>query len=216
MWIFVAIVVIIIIVAVAAGKSDSGTTTGQSGHHSHYQFIDEDDEGKRSAGKEGEEIVANVLCGVCREGEDMYWRNVNIECDGEQSEIDHLILTEYGLYAIESKNFSSKWPVYGEDKGEWYSDEDDGRKPQKNPVAQANRQARILRKILRDYGADIYVNAYAMLAYDNYMGNSQHVLKSRKDADQTIHKGYQGKPLESAQYEKVASVLTNNLGEREF
>ncbi|MBO4770358.1 MAG: NERD domain-containing protein [Clostridia bacterium] len=225
-WIIIVIIAVIVIIA-AASSSGSGEQHGDynnlfagyssSAHDAKKRSIYEDAE-VREAGKEGEEIVANVLRGVCRDG-DMYWRNVNIECDGRKSEIDHLILTEYGLFAIESKNYSAKGEVYGEDGDhEWimYKPEYGEKKPQTNPVKQAQRQAGILGKILKRYGAGVYVNPYAALVYDNYKGNSEKVLRNRRQADRAIHTGYNDKPLPRDRYEKVASVLTNNLGEREF
>ena len=102
-----------------------------------------------TAGKVGEKAVAGRLD---RLPKDQYrvLNNVTIPTPKGSSQIDHLVVSVYGIFVIETKNYSG-W-IYGGEHAEYWTQNIYGNKYQLyNPILQNAGHVRALRRILKDY-----------------------------------------------------------------
>lgn len=132
----------------------------------------------------GETMVSGILDLLPRDYEVL--ENVSIQFGERQAEIDFLILSEYGVWIIEVKNY--KGYIYGDVKdskwrqekissgGNTYSSEI------KNPVKQVNRQLSILKQKLKENGINAYINVAVIFpsASELYV-NADNVYSSNSD-----------------------------------
>lgn len=103
-----------------------------------------------SRGKAGEKVVASKLN---RLPKDQYrvLNNVTIPTPKGSSQIDHLVVSIYGIFVIETKNYSG-W-IYGGEHAEYWTQNIYGNKYQLyNPILQNAGHVRALRRALKDYG----------------------------------------------------------------
>lgn len=102
-----------------------------------------------SKGKIGEKVVAGKLE---RLPKDQYriLNNVMIPTPQGSSQIDHLVVSIYGLFVIETKNYNG-W-IYGSEHTEYWTQNIFGNKYQLyNPILQNAGHVRALRRILQKY-----------------------------------------------------------------
>ncbi len=102
-----------------------------------------------SKGKVGEKVVAGKLD---RLPKDQYrvLNNVTIPTPKGSSQIDHLVVSLYGIFVIETKNYNG-W-IYGGEYAEYWTQNIYGNKYKiYNPILQNAGHVRALRRVLKDY-----------------------------------------------------------------
>lgn len=72
-----------------------------------------------SKGKVGEFIVKLCYRIVLPRRKFKLYNNIILEHDGRSSQIDHLIISQYGIYVIETKNYSGR--IYGNETSEQFT-----------------------------------------------------------------------------------------------
>lgn len=100
-------------------------------------------------GKVGESIVSNKLD---RLPNDQYkiLNNVTIPTPKGSSQIDHLVISVFGIFVLESKNYKG-W-IYGGEHSEYWTQNIYGKKYQLyNPILQNDGHVRALRRVLKEY-----------------------------------------------------------------
>ncbi|NJN57182.1 MAG: NERD domain-containing protein, partial [Leptolyngbyaceae cyanobacterium SL_5_9] len=112
------------------------------------QFVAEDKFAK--AGKAAEERMAHYLNRAFKNDEKVrVFNGIRLEKDQDAAQIDHLILSQYGIIIVESKSVTSE--VYINQHGEWSRKFDGKLRGMPSPVLQAKRQGEFLREFLNDY-----------------------------------------------------------------
>ena len=161
------------------------------------------------AGRRGEKEARAAIAGILRDGEHLI-SNVQISFDGRPAELDNVIVSKYGVFIIEIKNYVGR--IIGEeDDYEWekYKVTEAGNiyeKNVRNPIKQVKRQVYILANYLRSRGADVWVTGYAFLIHDNSPVNSAYILSDIEDIDKALHtKGKTTLPENTV--EKIAGIL---------
>lgn len=120
---FIFIVIVILFILSITKKTGDGTT------HSKETFIDEavdlDTESKDSTihstvkGHQGEEIVTDILNRLGREKYSIYDDLYVPTQDGKSTQIDHIVTSPYGIFVIETKNYSG-W-IFGNEKSRYWT-----------------------------------------------------------------------------------------------
>lgn len=100
------------------------------------------------AGEEAERQMAHYLQRAFRKRDDCFVINdLRISHDGEQAQIDHLIVSPYGLVIIESKSCHST--IIVDEFSRWARTFNGKPEGMQSPVLQAEEQGRILKELLR-------------------------------------------------------------------
>ena len=102
-----------------------------------------------SKGKVGEKVVARKLD---RLPKDQYrvLNNVTLPTPKGSSQIDHLVVSIFGIFVIETKNYNG-W-IYGGEHAEYWTQNIYGNKYQLyNPILQNSGHVRALRRVLKDF-----------------------------------------------------------------
>ena len=147
---------------------------------------------EKRAGRLGEVLVSNLIRNILND-DDCLLTNTKLKVDGQETELDNLIINSHGLYIIEVKNYNGI--LYGdEDDFEWtrikiteagYSYVSQVR----NPIKQVNRQVYILSQFLKKQGFHIWIEGYVVLVRDNCPFNSPQVLHNKEEIESAIHQG---------------------------
>lgn len=165
--------------------------------------------GERRYGRRGEQIAADIIRKVLR-GDDVLYRNVSISFEGKPTELDTVVVNQYGVFIIEVKNYKGR--LYGnEDDFEWQKYKDDGygntfEMRVKNPIKQVKRQTYILAQYLNYYGAKVWVEGYALLIHGNSPVKSRYILSSVEEIDAAIHT-YPKRPPDHHTIARVKDLL---------
>ncbi len=172
-----AVLVLAVIIIVIAVRSRHGTG-----------FIYES--GEKRAGRLGEEIASDAISQILRE-DDHLFTNVSISYQDKQTELDNVIVSKYGVFIIEVKNY--KGTLAGnENDYEWVklkttSAGNTYEKTVRNPIRQVRRQIYILARYLAYYGAKVWVKGYVMLLRGNSPVDSDYILHNIEEVDRAIH-----------------------------
>jgi len=103
---------------------------------------------RRKAGEEAEKQMAFYLQRAFRKRDDCFVINdLSITHDGEQAQIDHLIVSPYGLVIIESKSCHST--IIVDEFNRWARTFNGKPEGMQSPILQAEEQGRILKELLR-------------------------------------------------------------------
>lgn len=167
-----AIVVAIILIATSKRHKDSSR---KNLYHSRTYF----------KGAFGEYRVESVL-GKTIEGTQYVINNYTIVNDGKSSQIDHIFVNKFGIFVIETKNFSGQ--IYGSDEQlEWTQVLNYGKIKNKiyNPVKQNASHVYKIRSILPNYP----IRSLVVFVKDNVENiNSSTVIPLSK-LRQTVNSG---------------------------
>ena len=178
----IAAIIAIVAIAVAGSNNVNYTYTGT--------VFEPAESEQRRAGRYGERVATDLIKRALRE-DDRLFTNVRIEYDGKFAELDNVIVSSYGVFIIEVKNYKGR--LYGnEDDYEWEKYKDDGygntfEKKVKNPIKQVKRQIYLLAKYLEYYGPRVWVEGYALLIHGNSPVESRNMLSNSDDIDRAIH-----------------------------
>lgn len=117
-----------------------------------------------STGLLGEEIVSNTL--DLLPDEYTVINNIPINYNGKQAEIDSLIISKYGLFIVETKNYQGD--IIGKVTDEnWIQKKKSsgGRvyeNKMRNPVKQVKFQTYLLSSMLKEHGIHCWINPYVV------------------------------------------------------
>ena len=137
--------------------------------------------------------------------------NVKLKADGQETELDNLIINSHGLYIIEVKNYNGT--LYGdEDDFEWarikITDAGYSYVSQvKNPIKQVNRQIYILSQFLKKHGFRIWIEGFVLLVRDNSPVISPQVLHDAEEVDSAIHRDVKN-VLDDAAKDRLIRLLS--------
>lgn len=166
---------------------------------------------RRLAGERGEEVVTAEIKRVKRK-DDYLFTNVKISFKGKRTECDNIIINNFGVFIIETKNYSGSLSG-NENDDEWveckYDDYGDilEEKNVKNPIKQVRRQIDILSKYLKHNGLRAWIDGYVIFIHDNSPVDSKYIIPfKRAEIDRVIHT--QGKnKLTNEQVKKISGVI---------
>lgn len=103
-----------------------------------------------SKGKAGEKTVSRKL-GRLPKDEYMVLNDVMLPTAGGSTQIDHLVISLYGIFVIETKNYSG-W-IYGGEYSEYWTQNIYGNKYRLyNPILQNAGHIRVLKRLLSEFG----------------------------------------------------------------
>ena len=167
----------------------SGNSNGDS-YHSQTTYDWEPTPEYKRVGMQGEATAVRATMSILR-GNDRLFTNVHIQYDGKETELDSVIVNEYGVFIIEVKNYVG-YITGSEDDYDWikYKKTDAGNtyeKTVRNPIKQVKRQIYILARYLEYYGSKVWVRGYVILINGNSPVKSEYILWSIQDIDRTIH-----------------------------
>lgn len=104
-------------------------------------------------GRDGERIVAEKLENV--EGKKYVVNNIMINDNGKSRQIDHILISEHGIFIIETKNFAGA--IYGKETStEWKQYLNGKCFKFKNPIHQNYGHLEIVKSILHNITEEIY------------------------------------------------------------
>ncbi len=112
-------------------------------------------------GKLSEKLVENKLSNL--PGEYVMFNNVLFEGNGKSSQIDHIVVSPYGVFVIETKGYYG-W-ILGSENGEYWTQNIYGKKYKfYNPIFQNSGHIRFLSYLLKD----LYVPRFiSIIVFDN-------------------------------------------------
>lgn len=112
---------------------------------------------KHNRGKIGEKIVAKKLNSL--KGNNIVLNDLNLQIDGYKNQIDHLLITEQGIFNIETKNYYGMLII--DDNGKWVQQLSHTQNILSNTAIQSKLHRSTLKRILpNDYNIhDIIVLA---------------------------------------------------------
>lgn len=110
-------------------------------------------------GKEGE-LNVNLRLQLLPSEEYKVINNLLISIQGHTSQIDHVVMSEYGIFVIETKNYKG-W-IYGSANSEYWTQNIYGNKYQLyNPIKQNQGHIRALSRILPNLRPNLFVSIVA-------------------------------------------------------
>lgn len=158
-----------------------------------------------TAGRLGEKWATDVIKKVLQE-RDILLTNINIQYGDKVTELDNVVINQYGVFIIEVKNYSGTL-IGNEEDYQWTKRKRSGsgeiyEKQVRNPINQVKRQIYILAKYLREYGIDVWVEGYVFLIDNNSPVHSKNVLESYEDISRAIH----SKTVNSLSSKKILAI----------
>ena len=144
----------------------------------------------KSAGNKGEAYFNNMLKSILR-NDDVLIRNVCLQVNGKETEIDSLIINNNGIFIVEVKNYNGR--LYGDiDDFEWTKEKisPGGNvfyKQVKNPIKQIKRQTYILSQFLKENNIRIWISGYAYFINGNSPVDDESVIYDIDEFDRIIH-----------------------------
>jgi hypothetical protein len=112
-----------------------------------------------SKGALGEMRVAHILKKLPEESYTVI-NNLLIQNNGHTSQIDHIVISVYGIFVIETKTYKG-W-IYGGEKSEYWTQNIYGNKYQlRNPIRQNYGHIKALKNILHEYPDIPYISIIA-------------------------------------------------------
>ena len=144
----------------------------------------------KSAGNKGEAYFNNMLKSILR-NDDVLIRNVCLQVNGKETEIDSLIINNNGIFIVEVKNYNGR--LYGDiDDFEWTKEKisPGGNvfyKQVKNPIKQIKRQTYILSQFLKENNIRVWISGYAYFINGNSPVDDDCVINDIDELDRIIH-----------------------------
>ena len=162
---------------------------------------------RKTSGEMGEIVVAKRLKKLDKEKYHVI-NNLLLQNNGYSSQIDHVVVSVYGVFVIETKNFSGD--IYGGPNSEMWTQNIYGSKSQfMNPIQQNQGHITALKKTLGD---NIRVPFYNIVLFSEYADVKADACKGVYYFHQIIHviEGYSeevmSQDLVDRIYEKLLSV----------
>lgn len=165
----------------------------------------------KSAGNKGEAYFNNMLKSILR-NDDVLIRNVCLQVNGKEAEIDSLIINNNGIFIVEVKNYNGR--LYGDiDDFEWTKEKisPGGNvfyKQVKNPIKQIKRQTYILSQFLKENNIRIWISGYAYFINGNSPVDDESVIDDIDELDRIIHTT-SGKQYDERLINRAIEALTD-------
>lgn len=164
-------------------------------------------------GKKGE-LNVNLRLQLLPSEEYKVFNNLLISSHGHTSQIDHVVVSEYGIFVIETKNYKG-W-IYGSDNSEYWTQNIYGNKYQLyNPIKQNQGHIKALGRILTDIHPNLFISIVAF--------SRQATLKNRY-LDNVVYwnqinrviRSYSQKHMSAEQVQRAYSTLleANNTSKK--
>lgn len=145
---------------------------------------------ERKCGRLGEEYAARMIESILN-GKDHLLSNITVSFDQKNTELDNVIVNEYGIFIIEVKNYNGQLVgSVGDYEWQKYHTTDAGNtyvKAVKNPIKQVKRQIYILSNYLKQHNINVWINGYVLLLHNNSPVDSEFILADVSDIDRVIH-----------------------------
>ncbi|MCO6026149.1 NERD domain-containing protein [Prevotella cerevisiae] len=157
-----------------------------------------------SKGKIGEEKMAVLLKLLPKEY--VVLNNVIISNGESMAQIDHVVVSPYGIFVIETKNYKG-W-IFGKDYYKQWTQNIYGKKYKfYNPVKQNETHVRALRKLLYQFGGISYISIIAFSSKTSLFVESEeayvtHILKVN-----SIIKDYIIKQVSTEHVEQIVQLI---------
>ena len=144
----------------------------------------------RRAGREAEHYATGIIQQALNE-DDVLLTNVEVEYDGQRTELDNVIINKYGVFIIEVKYYSGEL-TGDEDDYEWIKQHESYggniyEKTVKNPIKQVKRQVYILSKVFNYYGIRAWIEGYVYMVENNSPVDSEYILNNTGEIRMAIH-----------------------------
>ena len=150
---------------------------------SHHQLSEHLSKQER-AGKQGERYFNRIIYKYLHD-EDIMLSNVKLN-RGRQAELDTVIITHYGVFIFEVKNYSGVL-IGKEDDDQWIQQTKYKTIKLRNPIIQLNREMDILEEYLNYKGYYECVYGYVYMINHNAPIDSNFILNDIHQADSIIH-----------------------------
>ena len=186
----IALIAVIVIVAIYVSSGDQGghdsntTELGEKPGFIENLFTPEE----KRAGNRGEAKATRIIQSVLR-SDDWLFTHFKIDSNGRRSEMDDIVVNQYGVFIIEVKDWNgtitgeeedSNWKQY---KTTYQTYEN----VRKNPIKQVNDQIYALKEYLKDNGINVWVSGYVLMLQGNSPVRSERVLNNTTEIDRVIH-----------------------------
>lgn len=163
----------------------------------------------KAAGNAGEDSAASAIKRILQEG-DQCFRNVSIQHDGQETELDFLIINRNGVFIIEVKNYSGE--IIGKEGDRYWEKTKTSQggneyvKRIENPIPQIKREERILGQFLRSEKIRVWVKGYVYFIRCNRPFRNRYLLNTGNDIDREIHQETD-RPLSEKKIEQIIEAL---------
>ena len=164
---------------------------------------------ERRAGRQGEKFASGIIEEIL-DNTDVLLSNVHITYNGEQTELDNVIINNIGVTVVEVKNWFGE--LFGEeDDPEWIQNKTSSgggviQQTVRNPILQVKRQVRILSEILADNSVTADVKGFVFFVNMNSPVASEYILTTQEDIDRAIHSKRE-KTLSDGEVEMVTGII---------
>ncbi|MBP3253646.1 MAG: NERD domain-containing protein [Bacteroidales bacterium] len=143
-YIILGILVIVFVLFAAGGKKRTSTKKKGKAAEQYYKTVTY---GKKSGlkGMQGEDIIQEKLSELSQNY--TVFNDVYVKVNGHSVQIDHVIISVYGIFVIETKNYTGS--IYGTDDAEYWSKYIHGNEYKfRNPLKQNYYHVKSLQDIL--------------------------------------------------------------------
>lgn len=159
---------------------------------------------RHSKGKIGEMRVSGILSRLPR-NEYLIINNLLISSHGHTSQIDHVLVSVYGIFVIETKNYKG-W-IYGSASSEYWTQNIYGNKYQLyNPIKQNQGHIKALSRILTDIHPNLFISIVAFSRQatlkNRYLDNVVYWNQINK-----VIRSYSQKRMSTEQVQRAYSTL---------
>lgn len=194
--IVVGIILVFLILVIAIAKANPSSSEFESP--------------EKQAGIQGEKTAVKMIRSILS-FEDYQFNNINISYNDKTTEIDNIIVNQYGVFIIEVKNYTGKiigtekdynWQKYKTtNAGNTYFTTID------NPVKQVNRQIYILSHYLKEHGINVWKEGYILFLQNNSPIKNKMILHNKDEINNAVHT-YSKKKLNSKTIESIIVTLS--------
>ena len=151
--------------------------------------LDEDAIEQKAAGDWGEQETLERIKSIKKRG-DYLIQNIPVSFNGEETELDILIVNHNGVFIIEVKYYHGE--LFGNETDEKWIEykvfpTGEEEKFVKNPISQVKWQAGMLGKRLRSEGIQVWTEGFVYLVDENSPVKSRFVLNNVWQINKTIH-----------------------------
>jgi hypothetical protein len=167
---------------------------------------EEQEEKIKKAGEEGEKQVAYAL-GWLDKDRFKTFNNIRLAAGGESQEFDSVVVGEYAIFNIETKNYVGDLEI--DSDGNWYRITHGGKRGMQNPVFQVQRHNKVLNDLLQ--GKYPIVDLIVWANIESVIYGIENSLVKLVKVDQLVHfiDNYKGdRRLSKDEREQIISAMT--------
>ncbi len=164
---------------------------------------------EREMGRQGERFATGLIREILTT-EDQLLTNVYLSVRGKETELDNVIINDYGVTIIEVKNYIGEiagdvedyeWLITSTSAMGYFS-----QKMVKNPIVQVRRQIKIVSALLEENGIHAPIRGYTFLVAGNAPVDSPEILHTQSDIGQAIHREWEER-ISKTDLERIYSLI---------